>query len=87
LGQGERFEEEAEEEIGCLREALRLGEGAELSLSYPTVEGDTIRTYYRLTPQGALQLYVDNTEDAFGDQKWWFTDCYRPDWLSEVSCN
>lgn len=86
LGQGEQFEERAAEEIGCLRQALQEGEGAELSVSFPTVEGDTIRTHYRLTPQGALELYEDNTEDAFGDQKWSFTECYRPDWLPEVSC-
>lgn len=86
LGQGEQIENQATQEIECVRQALDAGEGAELKVSFPTVEGDPIREYYRLTPQGALELYVDSTDDPSSDQKWSSADCYTPGWLPEISC-
>ncbi|MGW1550661.1 hypothetical protein ACWCQX_28400, partial [Streptomyces sp. NPDC002346] len=50
-------------EIVCLQRALKNGESAELKATYPTVEGDPIREYYRLTPQGRLEVYTDSTDD------------------------
>jgi hypothetical protein len=86
LNQGEQVLEPPAREIDCLRDALRAEQGAELSVTYPTVEGDPIRTHYRLTPFGTLQVYEDSTDDAFGDQKWSFTKCATPEWFSEVDC-
>ena len=71
----------------CLREALAKGKGAELLISYPTVEGDEIRDHFRLTPDGELELYSDTTDDAYSDQKWEFTACIEPDWLPEIACD
>lgn len=44
----------------------------------PTLEGDPITEYYRVTPTGATEIYVDATEDEFGDQKWSFGQCAQP---------
>ncbi|MFB7356184.1 hypothetical protein [Streptomyces gardneri] len=87
LDQGEEMQKQAAREIACLQRALKNGESAELKVSYPTVEGDPIREYYRLTPQGRLEVYTDSTDDHYSDQKWSFTECYTPEWLAEISCD
>ncbi|MFF7772992.1 hypothetical protein ACFZCG_01075 [Streptomyces tanashiensis] len=87
LDQGEEMQKQAAREIVCLRRALKNGEGAELKVTHPTVEGDPIREYYRLTPQGRLEVYTDSTDDHFSDQKWSFAECYTPEWLAEISCD
>jgi hypothetical protein len=51
------------------------------------VEGDRIREYYRLTPQGSLEVYTDSTDDHYSDQTWSFAECYAPEWLAEISCD
>lgn len=75
------------EQGDCMREALKTGKGAELSISYPTVEGDEIRDHFRLTPKGKLELYSDATDDAYSDQKWEFTECIERKWLPEIACD
>ncbi|MFE5593656.1 hypothetical protein [Streptomyces sp. NPDC056549] len=87
LDQGEEMQKQAAREIDCLQRALKNGESAELKVTYPTVEGDPIHEYYRLTPQGRLELYTDSTEDHYSDQKWSFAECYTPEWLPEISCD
>ncbi|MGC4917325.1 hypothetical protein [Streptomyces albogriseolus] len=87
LAQGEEIQKQAAREIDCLRRALKSGESAELKITYPTVEGDPIREYYRLTPQGRLEVYTDSTDDPYSDQKWSFAECYTPEWLAEISCD
>ncbi|MGW3246659.1 hypothetical protein [Streptomyces sp. NPDC001070] len=87
LHQGEEIEKKAVREIACLRRALTSGESAELKVTHPTVEGDPIREYYRLTPQGRLEVYTDSTDDRYSDRKWSFTECYTPEWLAEISCD
>ncbi len=87
LDQGEEMQKQAAREIVCLQRALENGESAELKVTYPTVEGDPIREYYRLTPQGRLEVYTDSTDDHYSDQKWSFAECYTPEWLAEVSCD
>ncbi|MFF3352409.1 hypothetical protein ACFYWN_07110 [Streptomyces sp. NPDC002917] len=87
LAQGEEIQKQAVPEIVCLRRALKSGESAELKVTYPTVEGDPIREYYRLTPQGRLEVYTDSTDDRYTDRKWSFAECYTPEWLAEISCN
>ena len=45
--------------------------GAELEVSRPTVEGDTVVTYYRMAPSiDGVELFVDATDDRFGSQAW-----------------
>ena len=73
-------------EIACMRRALNEARGAELSVTESTYEGDPIRVHYRLTPQGALELYEDSTDDVWSDHSWSFTECYRPDWLPGIAC-
>ncbi|MEU4093658.1 hypothetical protein [Streptomyces sp. NPDC026673] len=87
LDQGEEMQKKAVREIACLRRALKNGDGAELKATYPTVEGDPIRDYYRVTPQGGLEVYTDSTDDRFSDGKWAFTGCHTPEWLAEVACD
>ncbi|MBT2370302.1 hypothetical protein J7E88_34780 [Streptomyces sp. ISL-10] len=58
LDQGEELQKQPVHEIVCLRRALKSGESTELKVTYPTVEGDPIREYYRLTPQGRLEVYT-----------------------------
>ncbi|MEU2899942.1 hypothetical protein ACWC4E_23860 [Streptomyces sp. NPDC001273] len=86
LAQGEELQKQAVREIVCLRRALTRGESAELKITYPTVEGDPIREYYRLTPQSRLEVYTDSTDDRYSDQKWSFAECYTPEWLAGISC-
>ena len=87
LDQGEEMQKQATQEIVCLRRALKSRESAELKVTYPTKEGDPIREYYRLTPQGKLEVYTDSTHDRYSDQKWSFAKCYTPEWLTEISCD
>ncbi|MFP8959981.1 hypothetical protein ACLIYP_05320 [Streptomyces nanhaiensis] len=86
LEQGEDLREQAAGEIACLRRSLESGEGAEMGVTYPTVEGAPVRDHYRLTPQGRLEVYTDATDDPHSDGKWSFAECYEPQWLAEVSC-
>lgn len=81
------MQKQAVREIVCLQRALKSGESAELKVAYPTVEGDRIREYYRLTPQGSLEVYTDSTDDHYSDQTWSFAECYTPEWLAEISCD
>lgn len=87
LAQGEEMQKQAVREIACLRRALKSGNGAELKVASPTVEGDPIREYYRLTPRATLEVYTDGTVDRYSDQKWSFAECYTPEWLAEISCD
>ena len=86
LSQGESLRGDAPFEVACLREGLESGNGAELVVQAPTVEGDPIQSYYRVTPRGATELYEDATKDAFGDGEWHFTHCETPASVLDVSC-
>lgn len=86
LRQGEEMERQAARGIACLRRALENGTHAELQVTRPTVEGDLVHEYYRLTPRGRLEFHVDNTADRYSDGNWSSTDCHTPQWLPEVSC-
>lgn len=57
----------AEDELACTERALIDGVGAELAHSIYTIEGDPIRYYWRATPDGQLEAYVDNAEDNAED--------------------
>lgn len=86
LEQGERVEEAARSELSCLQAALRSGQGAELKLQHPTPEGDPIIRYYRVTPSGTAEVYIDSTKDKFGAQQWEFVECDRPTSALDVNC-
>ena len=86
LKQGETLRRHARSELACLRAALDAKGGAELKVQSPTVEGDPITEYYRVTPTGTTEIYVDATEDEFGDQKWSFAQCAQPTTVLDVNC-
>jgi hypothetical protein len=86
LHQGEELRRDAPEELACLRAALTSGEGAELRVTYPTVEGDPITSYYRVTPARTTEVYEDATEDAYGDGRWHFAECHQPTGVLDVAC-
>lgn len=69
LAQGEEIPEDA---FTCLHDA-RV-EGAELSVTRPTTEGEPITEYYRVLPGGGWEAYIDATQDSSGGG-WWYTDC------------
>lgn len=86
LEQGEHLRQQARSELACLRAALESGEGAELAVEYPTDEGDRVTEYYRVTPAGTTEVYVDSTEDVNSDQKWSFAECEQPKSVLDVNC-
>jgi hypothetical protein len=62
----------------CLANARDAGSAAEVTSIMTTVEGDPIYSYYRVTTNGTLEVYVDSTQDAFGSQEWSFVQCPAP---------
>jgi len=66
LGQGEAVPSDA---WRCLDSAS--GTGAELAVDMPTSEGDPIVTYDRVGPPiDGLEIFVDTTQDGFGQRAW-----------------
>ncbi len=54
----------------CLLDALSEGRRAELFVTYATVEGDPITTYYRVLGPRRLEVFIDSTRDSFGSREW-----------------
>ena len=69
LGQGEEIPAES---LACLEDAGE--EGAELSVTRPTTEGDPVTEYYRVLPGGGWEAYIDGSQDRNGGI-WWYTPC------------
>ena len=86
LPSGEELQVFGKKELACLGRAIESGRGAELTVRYPTTEGDPITDYYRVTPDGSTEVYTDSTEDAFSDQKWSFATCNRPKTVLDANC-
>ena len=86
LQAGERLQVFGKTELACLRRAIDSGRGGELTVRYPTTEGDPITDYSRVTPDGSTEVYTDSTEDAFSDQKWSFATCNQPKTVLDVNC-
>jgi hypothetical protein len=86
LGQGESIRSDGKHEIACLRRARDDGRGAELRVRFPTVEGDPITEYYRVTPEGTTEVYTDATEDENSDERWHFAKCAEPETVLDVNC-
>ena len=84
--QGETLRRDAADDVACLRRGLESGNGAELEVERPTIEGDPIRTYYRVTSTGRTEAYTDGTQDSFGTGEWSFVDCANPASVLQVSC-
>lgn len=80
LQQGERRRAADPDAWDCLDTALRTGGEAELGLTYPTVEGDPIGLWYRVSG-GRLEIYEDSTKDAYGSGAWTYQECGAPDRL------
>lgn len=78
LDQGERLRVDAPDDVDCLKEAMVSGEGAELVVTYPTVEGDPITDYYRVLPGGTTEIYTDATVDAATSAGWTYGECAEP---------
>ncbi|MFE6971551.1 hypothetical protein [Isoptericola sp. NPDC057653] len=75
LGEGEPTTELAEA-FACLDAASARGDGAELIVRSRTIEGDPIVEYHRVGPGiDGLEVYVDGTQDAFGDRTWTYRSC------------
>ena len=86
LEQGERLQERGRSEVACLRAAFNSGRGAELKVVSPTVEGDPITEYYRITSSRTTEIYIDSTQDQNSDQKWSFAQCKKPTSVLDVNC-
>ncbi|MFD6178165.1 MULTISPECIES: hypothetical protein [unclassified Isoptericola] len=75
LGEGEP-KAELTEAFACLDAASARGEGAELLVRSLTVEGDPIVEYHRVGPGiDGLEIYVDGTQDTFGERIWTYRSC------------
>lgn len=86
LEQGERLQQKGRSEVACLRAAFDAGGEAELKVVFPTVEGDPVTEYYRVTPSRTTEVYVDSTKDPNSDQTWSFADCGQPESVLDVNC-
>ncbi|WP_336712355.1 hypothetical protein [Arthrobacter sp. USHLN218] len=75
LDQGKQLGPEA---IACLERGY-AGNGAELAVASPTVEGDMVVRHVRVTRHGpSLQIYHDATRDKFGSGEWTAASCPLP---------
>lgn len=54
----------------CFLAAYRAGRPAELLVTRPTVEGDPIRTLFRILGPGRAEVFVDSTRDAWSARTW-----------------
>lgn len=71
--------------IRCMESAAIDGNGAELAVSRPTTEGDTIVSYFRLGPGiEGMDVFVDGTADSFGPGTWTYQHCRSAVSISEV---
>ena len=63
---------------------VNVEEGAELSVTRPTTEGEPITEYYRVLPGGGWEAYIDATEDSSGGG-WWYTDCPDAETIEDLA--
>lgn len=82
LGQGE---EPGPEGLECLKRGY-VNDGAELAVARPTVEGDMIVSYFRVTAHApSLQIFQDLTRDKFGNGKWDESVCSLPNGADSIA--
>ena len=82
----ESLETHGQNEVACMGDAQKAGKGAELKVTSRTVEGDPVREYYRVTPKGKLEIYIDATDDHFSGKDWDFVEYVAPTPLSKLEC-
>jgi hypothetical protein len=85
LGQGERVSRVDPEALACLRDGLTDGQGAELVVVSPTIEGDPVTDYRRVLPDGSTEVWTDMTEDEHGGG-WDHGTCATPSGPLESAC-
>jgi hypothetical protein len=86
LTHDDSLDQVGEEGVACLRAALESGEGAELKVTFYTVEGDAISVYHKVTPDGTVEVYTDSTQDKFGEQRWTHRTCEDVTPLRVLDC-
>jgi hypothetical protein len=59
----------------CLAAAYQNGIPAELVTTRPSIEGDPIRTVFRVLGPGRVEIYVDSTQDAWSNRTWSHSLC------------
>jgi hypothetical protein len=70
------------EELQCMSDAA-AGDGAELTVTSSTMEGDDIVTYYRVGPGiPSFEMFVDTTRDRYGSKEWTYQSCQEDDVLT-----
>ena len=71
--------------FACLQDGRDSG-GAELEVQRPTTEGDPTFFYYRVTPAGTTELYLDATRDIYSQGGWHFSVCENPSSVLQTDC-
>lgn len=61
--------------LDCFDERVAEGLPVEVIVVGFTVEGDAIVSIVRRTEEGRVEVYMDTTRDAFGDQGWLRFEC------------
>ena len=82
----ERLEKVGRSELACLSASMTSGKGAELVVRSSTKEGDPVTTYYRVTPAGTTEVYIDRTGDENSGQDWGFAECKEPESVLDANC-
>ncbi|HEX7172833.1 MAG TPA: hypothetical protein VF365_09530 [Candidatus Limnocylindria bacterium] len=59
----------------CFLAAHEAGEPAEMITDSPTVEGGPVREIFRILPSGAIESYLDLTQDPLGTPTWTLAIC------------
>jgi len=67
---GEESTERNVEGRECLFDAFESGGGAEFVIRESTMEGDPITSYFRVHENGAVEIFLDATQDRYGAERW-----------------
>jgi hypothetical protein len=54
----------------CFLDAYQAGRAAELLVTRLTIEGDPIRTLFRILGPGRVEVFIDSTRDAWSAKTW-----------------
>ena len=59
----------------CLWAAYQQDRPAEFITTQTTIEGDPITFIYRILPGGAVEVFIDSTQDAWSARTWLHLAC------------
>ena len=59
----------------CLWDSYLGKQPAEFITTQWTVEGDPITSVYRILPDGAIEVFIDSTHDAWSSKSWLHLAC------------